>query len=106
MGRGPWSIQASTPPSVLPKHRPASPFRTNGGKEAYGYVFPSGNGFKYSGPFDAPGRFGGRIDVPNGFVASYHTHSENGLITQDQDDIDFLNKHQKPLIHTHSSGRR
>lgn len=70
-------------------------FRTNGGKEAYGYVFPSGNGFKYSGPFDSPGKFGGHVDVPPGIAASYHTHSEYGLLSPK--DEAFLQQTGKPI---------
>jgi hypothetical protein len=70
-------------------------FRTNGGREAYGYVHASGNGFTYSGPFDSPGEFGGHVDVPPGFVASYHTHSQSGFLSK-KDEV-FLNQTGKPL---------
>ena len=72
-----------------------SRFRTNGGREAYGYIYPSGNSFTYTGPFDAPGRFGGEINVPSGFAASYHTHSESGLLSK-SDEV-FLNQSGKPM---------
>ena len=68
-------------PSIDAAVRAAQPlavnrFRTNGGREAYGGVYTSAKGFTYNGPFDSPGEFGGKIDLPSGFVATYHTHSQ------------------------------
>ena len=83
------AVRAAQPPAV-------SRFRTNGGREAYGFVYPSSGGFMYTGPFDAPGRFGGKINnAPPGFVASYHTHSESGFLSPA--DEAFLNQTGKPI---------
>jgi hypothetical protein len=87
-------------PSIDAAVRAAQPlavnrFRTNGRREAYGGVYPSAKGFTYNGPFDSPGEFGGKIDLPPGFVATYHTHSQGFELSPI--DIKTLSETNKPV---------
>jgi hypothetical protein len=67
------------------------------GREAYGFIYPSGAGYTYSGPFDTNRPEGGCIFYPDDAVASYHTHPPYGVGLPSESDLRTMLRSRRPM---------